>query len=82
MLIEITVGTNLVSQYSFKADKLLAVRIYPARGQRCGKTNRVAILGDEEEIRICHGIFQPGKSIQRSQQSLPTNSSHFLKPLG
>lgn len=39
------VGTNSVSQYSLGADRLLAARIYPARGQRCGKTNTSSNLG-------------------------------------
>lgn len=79
ILIGLTVGTNSVSQYSFHADRLLAATIYPARGQRFGKTNRAAILEDEEKIRICHDIFLPWKTIQLSPQSVPTYSSHFLQ---
>lgn len=78
ILIGITVGTNSVSQYSFHADRLLAARIYSARGQRCGKTNRTAILEDEEEIRICWH-FSTMETIQLSPQSVPTYSSHFLQ---
>lgn len=76
---------NSASPYPLHADRLLAARTCPARGQRGGKTNTSSNLGrwrgDKDLSRL---FFLPRKTGRLSPQSVPSNSvtSWKLFPVG
>lgn len=74
------VGTNSVSQYSLRADRLLAARIYTLQEVKgVEKQTREAIWEDEEERKICQGIFSVTEKQPASSPACALLLSHFFQ---